>query len=742
MEADDTGATVRHWARLWGRRGARRPPRRVVAGAVAALLLVVLAGLVAASALMSRGRDDTAAATSLPPGRSSLTPIGTGLSDGGAAATFQLHGTPRGGDVRLGVELRQGARGGYRLHAVVTARGAVAVQLSKVIDGKEITLGQAPVPLWVPNSGTTGLRVQGEVFGAVPATVRVRIWPPGGPAPDWQLTVVDSSAPIGGAGSSRAWAQLSSSATDELRLRILDLAASSGAAAPAAPSAAGPPVAGDLGSGRLTGGTGTAPLDAVLATAGAVMPTRYAVPAGAIVVAPHGNDADAGTLEAPLASLSVALARVPAGGAVVLRGGTYRQSAGSVGTPVTLQAYPGEVPVLSGADVVSDWTAEGGLWRTTTWRSPFGQNDFREAEVPAGSAAGKVEQVYRDDSALRQVLARQGLAPGTFWVDPSSRALYVADDPRGAVMELSSRTRGLTLDAGAAGSLIRGVRFTRYAAPHLDDGAELYVSAPQTTIEDSQFDHSSGAGLKIAATGIVVQHSTISDNAAEGLQGNRIHGAVISHNQFLRNNTDHFTVEGCGESCTIAGFKAAHTANLTVSDNAFVDNAGNGFWCDLACTDVTVTRNAISGGFDGIFYEVSSRGRITGNYVEKAHKGIRVSGSDAVVVSGNLLVDNQSQLAVYDDRRTAAGDPYAAALGLSWDTRGLQVIDNVLRGGPHTQRWLDSYATDQVASPQMFGAVSGNTLTGTQAFVWCSGDWQCRTYASLTDWTALSGLGF
>ena len=145
----------------------------------------------------------------------------------------------------------------------------------------------------------------------------------------------------------------------------------------------------------------------------------------------------------------------------------------------------------------------------------------------------------------------------------------------------------------------------------LDDGAELYVSAPRTTIEDSQFDHSSGAGLKLAASDVVVQRTTISDNAAEGLQGNRIHRAVIRRNQFLRNNTDRFTVEGCGDSCTIAGFKAAHTDDLTVADNAFVANAGNGFWCDLGCTDVVVTRNAISGGFDGIFYEAVSYTHLT-----------------------------------------------------------------------------------------------------------------------------------
>ena len=44
----------------------------------------------------------------------------------------------------------------------------------------------------------------------------------------------------------------------------------------------------------------------------------------------------------------------------MLRGGVYRQAVGSVSKPLTFQPYPGEHPVLSGADVVTGWTRRDG----------------------------------------------------------------------------------------------------------------------------------------------------------------------------------------------------------------------------------------------------------------------------------------------------------------------------------------------------------------------------------------------
>ena len=79
-----------------------------------------------------------------------------------------------------------------------------------------------------------------------------------------------------------------------------------------------------------------APFEVVLPPAYAVLPARgsvpvgsasYPIPSAAIFVSPVGNDANAGTLAAPLRTIAMALSKVPTGGTVVIRGGVYHESA-------------------------------------------------------------------------------------------------------------------------------------------------------------------------------------------------------------------------------------------------------------------------------------------------------------------------------------------------------------------------------------------------------------------------------
>ena len=73
------------------------------------------------------------------------------------------------------------------------------------------------------------------------------------------------------------------------------------------------------------------------------------VPAG-FFVAPMGNDAAAGTLAQPFATIGHALAvAVHAGDVVSVRAGTYHERLSLTHSGVTLQAYASEHPVLTNA---------------------------------------------------------------------------------------------------------------------------------------------------------------------------------------------------------------------------------------------------------------------------------------------------------------------------------------------------------------------------------------------------------
>lgn len=117
-----------------------------------------------------------------------------------------------------------------------------------------------------------------------------------------------------------------------------------------------------------------APCLAAIAATG-IAATALAAPAE-IWVSPDGNDAAAGTREAPLASPALAVRKArdlrrtsptpPADGVrIVLRGGTYSldrtlflrpEDSGTVASPTAIEAASGERPVLSGGVAITGWS--------------------------------------------------------------------------------------------------------------------------------------------------------------------------------------------------------------------------------------------------------------------------------------------------------------------------------------------------------------------------------------------------
>jgi mannuronan 5-epimerase len=486
-------------------------------------------------------------------------------------------------------------------------------------------------------------------------------------------------------------------------------------------------------------------LEGVMASSGANLDTNYPIPSGAIFVSPNGTDGALGTQAAPLKNIAAAISRTPNGGTVVLRGGTYRQTIGTISKPITLQAYPHERPVLTGLDVITGWAQAGSHWVTTTWTSPFPQDQWRSEEISSTyPVAGKVEQAWRNGTKLRQVASPSELTSGKFFVDPSSRKLYVADDPTTATMELASRDKLALFSTGSDNSKIRGLRVTSYAPVHLDAKGMVVIASPGVTIEHSQFDNSSGTGVMTAAANVTMNYVTVVDNGSVGVGMYKGHNSIVQNSQFSRNNAEHFNVTKCGGSCTIAGIKATRGDQMRFINNAFVDNDSTGWWCDISCSNVTVTGNAVSGStVNGMFYEISSVGSFTNNYIANAVRGFKVAGSDRVTIRGNTFVNNTQQTGIYDDPRLSTSDPYyGAALGQSWDTTDLILESNTFIGGSKTTRLLDNNATEQVAGPEMFASAKNNSVTGSQTMVWCRAEGSCALHTTIGSWAAASGQSF
>ena len=179
------------------------------------------------------------------------------------------------------------------------------------------------------------------------------------------------------------------------------------------------------------------------ATAVTAVPAQASkAPVATIVVAPDGNDHDPGTSRRPVATLARAqqLARPLSDKAdvvVKLAGGTYRLTApltlsnadsGRNGHTVTWTAMPGQTPVVSGGQQVTDWTLHDPSAGIYVAKVPKGA-DSRQLYVDGALAPRAAMTIARKDVTVT--------ASGLTIVNPDLN--YLASLPRQNRIEVESQ---------------------------------------------------------------------------------------------------------------------------------------------------------------------------------------------------------------------------------------------------------------------------------------------------------------
>jgi len=92
----------------------------------------------------------------------------------------------------------------------------------------------------------------------------------------------------------------------------------------------------------------------------------------AFYVSPQGSDSNPGAEEKPFATIQAGVNQLKPGDTLLVHAGTYRETiifprSGTATEPITVKAYPGEKPVVSGCDPVSGWTKH----KDTIWKAPM-----------------------------------------------------------------------------------------------------------------------------------------------------------------------------------------------------------------------------------------------------------------------------------------------------------------------------------------------------------------------------------
>lgn len=450
-----------------------------------------------------------------------------------------------------------------------------------------------------------------------------------------------------------------------------------------------------------------APFDSVLKD------TNYPIPAGAVYVAPNGSPTRSGTSPSAPTTIENAVAKAPAGATIVFRGGTYRGvNRLLIFKRLTLQAFPHEKPWIKGSQIVTGWTRDtAGRWVKTGWTHAFASKMEPRYIKSDHPLAGDRDMVFLDGRPLAQVRTQDQVTPGTFCVDANTDKLYLGDNPDNKLVEATTASKAFMIIKGATGdparSVVRGLGFEHFADEGINTGAVGIV------LENNTFAWNGVRGAWLfgtlrgvagnASTDVVVRGNTFHANGMVGLEGDRMHRALVENNTFGHNN-----VEGFATNWAAAGVKILHTQDLVLRRNVVDHNYAHGVWLDISCTKATVVGNTVRHNRIGIFAELSHDFIIAFNVCHDNTNGIQIADSSRIRVYNNTLVSNRINVVVKDTDRVnnntnpeTAGDTYNTpalfAAGVTWVTRDNVLKNNIFSNatGGHLLECSDSAPGDR-----------------------------------------------
>lgn len=383
---------------------------------------------------------------------------------------------------------------------------------------------------------------------------------------------------------------------------------------------------------------------------------------------PDANDQNAGAAARPWKTIGRAVAEVHAGDRVIIRSGVYREgvtikTSGTSDKPIIFEADAHSRVVITGADLLTQWTKESDSTFSTPWPFVFvGWNPLHaHPDDSYHRLIGRCEQVFEMGYPLRQVLDRKEMARGTFFVDLDAKRLYVrtAEDrnllTHGAPVEASSRQN--MWDCRGDYVITRGLRF-RYAANAAQQGAAAF-SGQHDTVENCIFEKTNGAGATFTAPDIVLRGCIFRDNGQLGFGAGHAHRLLMSDCIITNNNT-----KGFNRDWEAGGDKIVLSRDVIIERCQFIANRGHGIWFDIGNESATVRNCLIADNEDGgIFDEISYGLRATDNVIIGnglagtpgmwgASGGICLSSSPDSVIERNLLIANKEGISFREADRT------------------------------------------------------------------------------------------
>lgn len=374
--------------------------------------------------------------------------------------------------------------------------------------------------------------------------------------------------------------------------------------------------------------------------------------------------------ESQVRSIGEAVSILSAGDTAIIHGGVYREQvtveqSGTPLKPITIKAGTGELVVVTGADRLIQWQKTDGSdaifiadWphRFVNWNkhNTHPSDDYHKL-------IGRCEQVFVEGYLLKQVLEKQRLSRGTFFVDLNAKHLYVWDS---ANRDISSNK--IMVEASVRSSIwtckgnhirTKGIHF-RYAANRAQHGA-VHISGDDNEVEDCVFEYTNSCGAKFTGERIKVRNCVFQHNGQLGFSAGRAHGLLMTDCVIANNN-----IKGFNRGWEAGGNKIVLTSAAIIEQSIFTENRGDGIWFDIGNEKCEVRNCLISNNENaGIFYEISYSLHAHDNVIVGngfaftpsawgANAGISISSSPYCLIERNLLIGNKEGLSLREQKRS------------------------------------------------------------------------------------------
>jgi hypothetical protein len=405
---------------------------------------------------------------------------------------------------------------------------------------------------------------------------------------------------------------------------------------------------------------------------------------------------------------------------LTLHAATYREpiillpDGSATSAPITID---GQGAVISGANVLSSWTAVGDGTYRHYWPYNLGNAPDHWPTLTYDRTLLNREAMFVGGRPYHVVDSVAKLVPGTFLVDESKDTITARPRTGDAPLtsaEVTVRMKTLQVD-GRTNVAVRNLTLER-GAGGLQENMASASNSVNFTLDNVTVRQAAAGGLGVlTGRGLTMRNVRFFDNGIVAYGSYKETGILVENAELARNNWRGAQVGFTGWASSV---KFSQSSNVTINGWNAHNNYGHGLWFDYDNRNVTITGLVSAGNLGrGLFLEKNPGPIVVdgASICNNGASGISYARSDRVTVQNSRIFNN----AGWQHFQTGDANPVTMPDGTVVRGYWLILRNNITVGDDWPQNdslskgWLFWLARDDAGFWSSI-SLSGNTWYHTQ----------------------------